>query len=86
MKIYKSVIAWAGSLDTEIDNIYWDKNAAIRDAKEIIKNDEKTWKDAFGDYDIDYVMIYTEVPDDNGAFRTIDQYKVEHTKREDNEA
>lgn len=77
MKIYKTVISYAGSLDSEIDNIYWDKEAAIRDAKDIIANDEKGCKDP-DDYDIDWVYIHTEVSDSNGRFTTIKTEKITH--------
>lgn len=84
MKIYITVISWAGTLDDDVDNYFWDKDAAIRSAKEIITDDERNTDP--DDYGIYCVYVYTMIPDDNGAFRTIDQYKVEHTKREDNEA
>lgn len=76
MKLYITVINYAGSLDEDVDNYFWDETAAIRSAKEIIAADERNTDP--DDYDIDFVYVATMIPDDNGSFRTIKTFKVEH--------
>lgn len=77
MTVYMTVINWAGSLDNEIEGFYWDKDAAIRSAKEIIADDERG-RDDEDDYEVYWVDIATQVADDNGSFRTIKTEKIEH--------
>lgn len=84
MKIYVTLISWAGSLDHDVDGWYWDKEAAIRDAKEIIADDERG-RNNEDEYDIDYVTIGTMIPDENGKFTGICTEKVEHKTKKENE-
>lgn len=77
MIIYKTVISYSGTFDNEIDAIYWDKNVAIREAKQMIADDEKYHKIP-SDYEIDWVDILTEVSNDRGKFTTIKIETIRH--------
>ena len=77
MIIYKTVISYSGTLDNEISTIYCDKNVAIREAKQMIANDEKSHKNP-DNYEIDWVNILTEVSNDRGKFTTIKSETIRH--------
>ena len=79
MIIYKTVISYSGNLDEEIENIYWNENAAIRKAKQIIADDEKSHQDP-DDYEIYWVEILTEESNDRGTFTTINSATIKHNK------
>lgn len=76
MKIYITVISWEGTMDEDVDSYFWDKEAAVRSAKDILANDERNTDP--DEYDIYCVYVHTMIPDSNGSFRTIYTDTIKH--------
>lgn len=79
MIIYKTVISYSGTLEDEIEDVYWDEKVAIREAKKLIEDDEKSHEEP-DDYEIYWVEVLTEVSNSNGTFTTIKSEIIRHNK------